>query len=185
MSALETIENKMATAFKDVPALPDSSKEALAKVWPWLALIGGVLQLLAALALYHLANYASRVIDLANSLSAYYSGQPVGPSSFDKTLIYLGVLMLVVDAVILLLAFPKLQKREKGGWNLLFLGALINLVYGVVQIFTYNRGIGSFVGSLIGSLIAFYLLFQVREKFGGKKVSAGPSAPVSPIQDAK
>ncbi|HUP26318.1 MAG TPA: hypothetical protein VM124_01565 [Candidatus Limnocylindrales bacterium] len=185
MSALQTIENKMAPVFKDLPALPDNLKESLAKVWPWLALIGGVLQLLAALALYHLANYASRVIDVANSLSAYYAGQPAGPTSFDKTLIYIGVLMLVIDAIILLVAFPKLQKREKAGWDLLFLGVLINLAYGVVQIFTYSRGIGSFIGSLIGSAIAFYLLFQIREKFGGKKVSAGPSAPASPVGDAR
>ncbi len=169
MGVTKQLEDSLAKIFKDLPALPDSSKEGLAKVWPWLALVGGVVQLLAALALWHLANWASRVTDLANSLSVYYAGYKAGPSSFDKTIIYLGILMLVVDAVILLMAFPKLQKRERGGWDLLFLGALINLAYGVVQIFTYQRGIGSFIGSLVGSAIGFYLLFQVREKFSGKK----------------
>jgi len=167
MGTLQTIESKLANIFKDVPPLPDSSKELLAKVWPWLALIGGILQLLAALALYHLASFASHLVDFGNYLSATYPGQVTGPSAFDKTIIYLGVMMLVVDGIILLVAFPKLQKREKGGWDLLLLGALLNLVYGVVQIFTYQRGVFDFGTSLIGSAIAFYLLFQVREKFGG------------------
>ncbi len=172
MAALQTVEDKMAGVFKDLPQLPDSSKEGLAKAWPWLALIFGILQLLAALSLWHLVRFADRVTDLANSLSVYYAGYNAGPSSFDKTVIYLGIVILVVDAIIMLMAFPLLQKRERKGWNLLFLASLINLVYGVVQIFTFDRGIGSFIFSLIGSAIAFYLLFQVREKFGGKKTSS-------------
>jgi len=165
MKSLKVAEDKLSDVFKGLPPLPDSTKEGLAKVWPWLALVGGIVQLLAAWALWNLANWASRVTDIANSLSVYYGGYQAGPSSFDKTVIYAGILLLVVDAVILLMAFPKLQKRLRSGWDLLFLGTLINLVYGIVQIFTYQRGVGSFIGSLIGSALAFYLLFQVREKF--------------------
>lgn len=170
MGAVKQLEDGLAKIFKDLPALPESSKEGLAKVWPWLALIGGIVQLLAAWGLWHLANWASRVSDAVNTLSVYYAGYEAGPSSFDKTVLYAGIILLVVDAVILLMAFPKLQKRERGGWDLLFLGALINLAYGVMQIFTYQRGMTSFIGSLLGSAVAFYLLFQVREKFGGSKV---------------
>src|SRR3989344_3418909 len=165
MKSLKVAEDKLSDVFKGLPPLQDSTKEGLAKVWPWLALVGGIVQLLAAWALWNLANWASRVTDIANSLSVYYGGYQAGPSSFDKTVIYAGILLLVVDAVILLMAFPKLQKRLRSGWDLLFLGTLINLVYGIVQIFTYQRGVGSFIGSLIGSALAFYLLFQVREKF--------------------
>lgn len=175
MGALQKAETSLEKVFKDLPQLPDSSKEGLAKVWPWLALIGGILQLFAAIALWNLANWADRVTDVANSLSVYYAGYAAGPSSFDKTIIYLGIAMLAVDAVILLMAFPKLQKRLRSGWDLLFLASLINLGYGVIQIFTFNRGVGSFVGSLIGSAIAFYLLFQVREKFGGKTTPSAPT----------
>lgn len=118
-------------------------------------------------------------------MSLNYAGQQTGPTSFDKTIIYIGVIMLAIDAVILLLAFPKLQKRQKSGWDLLFLGALINLAYGVVQMFTYQRGVGSFIGSLIGSAIAFYLLFQVREKFNGTNISAANAQPKNSLQAKK
>lgn len=165
MAALDKAEDSLAKIFKDLPQLPDSSKEGLAKVWPWLALIGGVLQLFAALALWRLADWADRVTDVANSLSVYYTGYSVGPTGFEKSIIYLGVAVLLVDAVILLMAFPKLQKRLRSGWNLLFLASLLNIVYAVLQIFTFQRGFGNFIFSLLGTAIGFYLLFQVREKF--------------------
>ncbi len=168
MGAIKQLEDSLAKIFKDLPALPESSKEGLAKIWPWLALVGGIVQLLAAWALWHLAHWTSALYDYANEVSKLYGGRGLGPTGMEKNIIYLGIIMLVVDAVILLMAFPKLQKRLRGGWDLLFLGSLINLAYGVVQIFTYQRGIGSFIGSLVGSAIGFYLLFQVREKFSGK-----------------
>ena len=172
MGAVKQLESSIEKVFKDLPHLPESSREGLAKIWPWLALIGGVVQLMAAWALYRVADWADKVYDLANSLSAYYGVREVGPSSFDKTVIYVGVAVLAVEAVILLLAFPKLQKRQRSGWDLLFLGALINVVYAVLQIFTYQRGIGSFIMSLIGSALGFYLLFEVKGKFSGKSEPA-------------
>lgn len=172
MKALKGIEDKLGDFFKGLPQLPDSSKEGLVNIWPWLALVAGILQLWAAWALYDLSKFASRLGDIADSLSIYYTGNSVGPSSMDKTIIYLGIVILVVDAVILLMAFPKLKVRAKSGWDLLFLASVLNLAYAVVQIFTYNRGVGSFIGSLIGSAIGFYLLFQVREKFGGRNTTA-------------
>ncbi len=168
MGVVQQAESNLEKVFKDLPKLPNSSKEALAKVWPWLALIGGVIQLFAALALWRLADWAERVTDVANSLSVYYTGYTAGPTGFEKTVIYVGVVVLLVDAVLLLMAFPKLQKRLKSGWDLLFLASLLNLVYAVLQIFTFQRGFGSFIGGLVGSAIGFYLLFQVKEKFTAK-----------------
>lgn len=165
MAVLDKAEASLATIFKDLPQLPDSTKEGLAKVWPWLALVGGVIQLFAALALWRLASWADRINEAGDALSAYYTSYAVGPSGLDKTIIYLGAVLLLVEAVLLLMAFSKLQKRQQAGWRLLFVVALLNLAYAVLQIFTFQRGFGSFIFSLIGSGIVFYLLFQIREKF--------------------
>lgn len=165
MAALQKAEESLAKLFKDLPPLPESSREGLAKVWPWLALIGGVLQLWAAWLLWDLINWADRATDIADTLSAYYTDFIIGPSGFEKTVMYLGIVLLLVNAVILLTAFPKLKLRLRAGWNLIFLVGLLNLVYGVLQIFTFQRGFGSFILSLLGSAIVFYLLFQVKEKF--------------------
>ncbi len=174
MGALQTVENKLNEVFKGLPPLSEKAKESLVKAWPWIALIFGVLQLLAAWALWGLTNVAERLTDYANTLSTYYTGQSLGLSAADKTIIYLGLAVLVVDAVILLMAFPQLQKRTRRGWDLLFLGSLLNLVYAVVTLFIDARGAGSFIFNLLGSAIGFYLLFQVREKYKGHKATSVP-----------
>lgn len=165
MAVLNDLETKLEDVFKGAPKLSDSTKESLAKLWPWLALIFGILQLAAAWALWGLIRTSDRILDTANTISLYYTGRSVGYSSMDKFWIYLGVAMLVVDAVILLLAYPHLVKRARRGWDLLFLGSVINVVYSIVTIFISGRGFGSFLMGLIGSAVGFYLLFQVKSKY--------------------
>lgn len=170
MEAVKKVENTLSGFFKDVPGLPASAKESLVKIGPWLALIFGVLQLLAAWWLWQLAQIAENLGTFTNNLSVYYSGQPVGLTAVDRTMIYVGLIVLVVDAVILLMAYPQLKKRTRRGWDLLFLAALVNLVYALMTIFIEGRGIGAAIASLLGSAIGFYVLFQVREKYShGKK----------------
>ncbi len=160
MTSLKSIETKLNDIFKGLPAMPDSGKESLVKAWPYIALIFGILQLIAAWSLWRLTSYAER---LSNLVALYTATNPL--SSYDKTIIYLGVIMLVVDAVILLMAYPHLVTRSRKGWDLLFLAALVNVGGGVVQIFINGRGFGSFIFGLLGSAVGFYLLFQVRAKY--------------------
>ena len=171
MEMLKKVEVKLEEAFKDLPALPDSSKEALAKFWPWLALIMGIVQLMAAWALWRL----TRVVDVLNEVANYYTaytGKHLGLSATDKMVIYLGIIVLAADAVILLMAYAPLKERSKKGWDLLFLGAMLNVVYSVISIFVNGRGLMSFLSSLLGTAIGLYLLFQVKGKFNGKKPAA-------------
>lgn len=165
MTALKQLESTIGGLFKGAPSLPESSKKSLVGAWPWIALIFGVLQLLAALGLWNLVRYVERISEVGSTLSLYYTGQSVGLSSFDKTVVYFAIAVLVVDAVILLKAYPELKKRTSRGWDLLFLGAFINAVYAVVSLFIDDRGVGSFIFSVIGSAIGFYLLFQVKDKY--------------------
>src|SRR4030095_3265872 len=167
MSTVKNLENKLEGLFKNVPSLPASSKEGLAKALPWIALIFGILQLFAGWALWNLIRTTEEVISQYN---AYYVNYPDAMSGFDRLIIYLGIIVLIVDAVILLMAYPELKKRSRRGWDLLFLGALINLAYAITSLFISDRGFGSFFFSLLGSAIGFYLLFQVRGKY-----SAGSS----------
>ncbi len=165
MKALQNLEDQLAGLFKDLPALPRGGKDALVQWWPYLALILGALQLLAAWGLWNLANYANAWLDYTSRIA----GTPVGYSDSDKMIIYGGVILLVVNAVIFFMAYAPLTKKLKKGWDLLFLATIINLVYGVIQIFMTGRGIGSFIGSLIGTAIGLYLLFQIRDRYAAKK----------------
>lgn len=172
MAALSQLEKSLEGVFKSAPKLPESGKKTLVEWFPWLALIFGVLQLLAAYWLWKLTRVVDVVNDLVNSLSRYYTDTSVGLSSSDKTLIYIGVVVLVIDAVIFLMAYPGLKARAKRGWDMLFLGAVINVAYSVLAIFINGRGIGSFLLGLLGSVVTFWLLFQIRSSYTGTAASA-------------
>jgi hypothetical protein len=174
MGTLDKLETTMAGWFKGAPKLSDSSKETLVKIFPWLALIGGILQLLSALALFNWARVANDYVDYANSLSRAFGGEEVVSSRWDVW-VWVGLAVLAVDAVILLLAYPKLKKREKGGWDLLFLSGLLMVAYAVVSVFMeYRGGVFGLVWNLIVSAVIFYLLFAVRDKY--KSVTHTPAA---------
>lgn len=176
MEIVHKIEKSLEQPFKALPSLPNDTKKGLASIWPWLALIAGVLQLLATWSLYTFARDVNRWVDVANEWSVAFGGGRVANSGFTVW-VWIAIVVLAVDAIILLVAFPKLQKKQKSGWDLLFLAALINVVYGVVSLFIDGRGgAGSLLFSLIGSAIGFYLLFQVREYFGGNKLANESSA---------
>lgn len=176
MELIHKIEDTMKDWFKGLPPLPEGGREGLAKVFPWIALVFGILQLLAAWGLWSL----TRTVDVLNTyVNTYYQAATgttahIGLSSTDKMVIYVGLLVLLVDAVILLLAFSPLSKRLRRGWDLLFLSALINLVYAVVSIFINGRGFMSFIFSLLASALGFYLLFQVKGKYGSSAHHAAP-----------
>ncbi|MCE7936842.1 hypothetical protein DYH10_03615 [Candidatus Saccharibacteria bacterium CPR2] len=182
MSALKGLEDKLAEAFKGFPQLPKNAKEGLVNFFPWLALIFGVLQLVAAWSLWGLTRISSRWLDVTNDYYKAVTGRDygIGLSSTDKMIIYIGLIVLVVDAVILLMAYPHLKTRARRGWELLFLGSVINVVYSVVTIFIDGRGIGSFLLSLIGSAVGFYLLYQVRDYYGKKATATNDSSVNAP-----
>lgn len=165
MSVVKTLETQLEGVFKSAPPLPDNAKKSLVNAWPWIALVFGVLQLLAALSLWGIVTAAERAVNVANTYSMIYSGQTIGLSAGDKTVIFLAVAMLLVDAFILLKAYPELKKHTRKGWDLLFLASLLNAAYAVVSLFINQRAVGGFLFSLIGSAIGFYLLFQVRSSY--------------------
>ncbi len=174
MELVHKAEKALEGPFASLPPLPKDARKGLAGIWPWLALIAGILQLVAAWGLYTWARDIDKWVEWANSWSASVGG-PTTNSGLTLW-VWIAIIVLVVDAVILLVAFPKLQKKQKAGWDLLFLAALINLVYGIVSLFIDGRGgISGLFWALLGSAIGFYLLFQVREFFGGKALKSNSS----------
>lgn len=169
MKQLESLEKSLSDIFKNAPALPQNAKNSLVQYWPYIALVFAFFQIIAAIGLFRLLSAANGLIDQINTLSTALNGVKVGPSSFEKMIILVGVSTLAIDAIITIMAFKPLTEKLKKGWNLMFLAVTINLVYSVVQIFTYSRGIGQFGMGLIGSAISYYLLFQIKEFYHDAK----------------
>ena len=133
--------------YKNVPNLPANIREVLVKIAPWLALVFGVLTLLAGVGGLGLFTAYSPVV-------AMYGG--VGSSAF----LILSSAIAIVQGVIMLIAFPSLNKKKVMGWNLLFWGEILAIVSSVITV-----SVSSVIGALIGAAIAFYLLFQIKSYY--------------------
>lgn len=167
--ALAQLEKSLEGIFiKSAPKLPEGGKTMIVAWLPWLALVGGLCTLLAAWWVWDWAHVASNLADYANTLSRSLGGGDVVGDRLTAG-IWLGLIVLVVQAVIYLAAFPAVKARQKRGWDLLLLGLLVNVLYGVVVLFTDYGGFGTFLGSLLGSVIGLWLLFQIRDKYHGSR----------------
>jgi hypothetical protein len=175
MSAVGTLESKLDGIFgKTAPVqIPENGRKAIVEYLPWINVVLGVLTLWTALTLWHWAHVASDVIDYANSLTQVYGGPALSKARLTSV-VWLGLIVLIVEGLLLLAAFPGTRERKKSGWNLLFYAALINVAYGLVMLFSDYGGVGRLVSTLIGSVIGLYFLFQIRGYYTGQRTTATP-----------
>jgi hypothetical protein len=178
MGVLNKLEESLVDPLeKKAPAMPPNARKGLARSMWVVALVFGVLQLAAAWAFWRLGNNVDRGVDYINSLSSYY-GAPSVASNLGM-FYYLSLVFLVVEAALLLLATPGLKAMRKSGWNFLFYGLLLNVVYGVFRLLSeVGGGFGQFLWALVVSAIGAYLLFQIRGQFTGKSAEH-PHKPVA------
>ena len=168
MGPLQSLENKLVPAFtKNAPVqLPENVKKFIVKYLPIVNLVLGILSLLATLSLWSWANTTTRIIDNVNTISAIYGGKEVVPNRLSL-LVWLSLIVLAVEAVLYIAAYPGTKAKKKSGWNLLFYAALLNLAYGIVNAFTDYGTVMSLVGTLIGTVIGLFFLFQIRSYYTG------------------
>lgn len=165
MSALQPLEKSLDDLFvKQAPALPAGGKKALVQYLPWINLFLGLIALYTAWVLWHWAHLANNFINYANSLSASFGAPPVATNRMSVG-IWLGIIILAVEGLLYVAAFPGTRDRKKAGWDLMFYALLVNIVYGVVILFTSYGGVGNLFGTVIGSAIGLYLLFQIRSSY--------------------
>lgn len=151
---------------KNAPKLPANARKAIVEWAPWVALVVGILTLWGAWALWSWAHVANDLVNYANQLSVAYGGTPVMDTRMTLW-VWIGMVTLVIEGALYILAFfGGLREHKKSGWNYLYWGALVNVAYAVISLFT-GYGFGGFLGSMIGSVIGFWLLFQVRSLYTG------------------
>ena len=172
------LETGLDNLFKKFPPLPAGFRKGLATALPWLALAGGILTLFSLFAIYQAVIFVNSWVGFADSFytSMGYSTATSGAGLF----LWLSLGILVIQAMLILVAFPYLRKSKKIGWDLLFWSALVNVIYNVVyDLFSGYVNIGQLLFSLLGVIIALYFLFQVRPNFMGGGASL--AAPVKPV----
>lgn len=176
-NTLESLEKNLDEVFnKNAPALPAGAKKFIVQYLPYINLILGILALLAAASLYNSAHTVNNLVDYANSLSAAYGGTKISTNHLTAT-VWVALAVLAVEAILYIAAFPGTKARKKSGWNLLYYALLINVVYGVIVVFTDYGSVGSLIGTLIGSAIGAYFLFQIRGSYTGAGAGSKAKAP--------
>lgn len=142
LKSLESEIEKVALN-KSLPALPDSAKELLVKLAPWLAVISMVILFPVILAAFGLSAIALPF--------SYLGGLHMG---FSYTI---GIVFSFGMIILQLLAIPGLFKRQEKAWRLMFYSTLLSLVQQALRFDIF--------GLVISGAISFYLLFQVKSKY--------------------
>lgn len=164
---LNKLETMLAGVYKATPKLSGNAKKSIVNIWPWVAIIFGVLQLWAAYGLWNWGRNVNKVADVFNS----YLGTNTVVHQLN-IFYWISIVILAITGVILLMAYTGLKARAKSGWNLLFYSALLNGLYGIFSAFNNYGGVGSLIMQLIASAIVLYFLFQIRDQYHGAKSSA-------------
>jgi hypothetical protein len=169
MKAIRSLEKNLSDIFlKQSPPMPSNARRALVYYLPWINLVLGLLALYSAYIIWHWAHHTDNLIDYANSISAAYGGPVIATNKLSFG-IWLGLIVLIIEAFLYLAAFSATRNRKKSGWNLMFYALLINVVYGVVILFTAYGSLGTLIWTIIGSGLGLYLLFQIQSSYGRAK----------------
>ncbi len=169
---LGQLENYLANVFKGAPKISENGRKSLVNAMPVIALVFGVLQAIATLGLWNAGRRANDLVNGINSLARQYGVESTAPSL--SLFYWVAVIFVGVSAVMLLMAYPGLKAKKKVGWDWLFYGAGVNLLYGVVSLFFdnyYGGGFGRLFSALLGTAITLWILFQVRDAYLPKKES--------------
>ncbi len=140
--------SSLENVFKKLPALPPQAVDVLVTITPWIALIFGVLGVLAGVAGLGVLSVLVPVAFLS-SVPSYGSG-------------FIPATGVIVSSALMLMAYPGLSKQKAGGWNLLFWSEVVSIVVSVVGIVTAPSGI---IGSVLAALVGLYILFQIKPRY--------------------
>jgi hypothetical protein len=165
MSAFPSLESTLDDIFvKNLPALPTRAKQLIVQYLGWITLILGFLTLYTIYVLWQWAHTANALINYANSVGAAYGVAHVNTDRMGIG-VWLGLLVLIVEAYLYISAYAPVRDHKKSGWDLIFYATIVNVLYGVAVLFSAYGNIGSLVGTIVGAAIAMYFLFQIRTSY--------------------
>ncbi len=136
-----SLVKKIQDPFMSLPRAPKGFIEFLVKIAPWFALLGGILSIIGG--------------PLA-VLGSLFSLAMLSPMT--SLLLIVAAVVSIVNAVLLLMAFGPLKRREMKGWMYIFWGDMLGIAQTILGVIV---GQGSIV-SLVFILIGVYLLFEMK-----------------------
>lgn len=173
METINKLEVTMAAWYKGLPHLPEGARKWITNnVW-WLVLVGVILSLMLIIPAFSLLLFSGAVVTTYGATQSAYYG-----AAFIPALI--GLVIVVVDLVLSILAISPLRAHHKRGWTLLFITMLLGVLSGILTLFS-NQDFGSFLSAIVGAAIGGYFLFEIRDNFNlvGATTQPVPTAKAS------
>ncbi|MEK7551211.1 MAG: hypothetical protein AAB532_01290 [Patescibacteria group bacterium] len=134
-------------SYAKLPALPKGATDFIVNIAPWLSLIFGVLSILVGVSAF----------GFLAVLSPFAAVSGVGAYAITGLL---SSIVLLVEGVIMVVAFPALRKRAQRGWTLLLWSLVLSVVSSVLTLNVFGV-----VQSVVGALIGYYFLYQMRSYY--------------------
>ncbi len=141
--AMHGLEAWLAPIFEKFPHIPQGGREWIVGVSPYIALVFGILGVISLV--------SAGGIGVLMSIMTLGMALPM----------LIGVIVSLISAVLLLMAYSGRKARAKKGWNLVFYSEVVSVAGGVISAFSMTYG-STIVGTAIGALIGFYILFEIR-----------------------
>ena len=147
MNSLNGLRKFLDKYFVKLPAFPKGLNDFIVSVSPWLALVFGVLAVIAGVSAFGALSFMSPFAAFA------------GVSGYAITAI-LSAIVLLAQGVIELLAFSPLKARKVKGWNLMFYGLILSVASSIIALNVYTV-----LNALVGALIGYYILYQIKSHY--------------------
>lgn len=165
MELVHSLEKTLSEWYAKAPHLPVGARTWLAgNVW-WLAIVGVVLSIFAALSIIGIV-FAAFGLSAMVATSVY---SPYVATAFGAVWLaaLVGLAALAITTVLLVMAINPLKSKTKKGWTLLFIIALVSLALQVVgDLVSFN--LGGIIVSVLWAAVGAYFLFEIRGYFGVK-----------------
>ncbi len=150
--------NQLTQPFASLPSLPKNFMDFLVGIAPWLALIGGILQIYSGIR--NLTNPTENLQLLEELIQV------------DSNYFVISGILMLIMGVLLLMAYKPLKNRHHTGWMLFFWATVVGIIHNFVSIF-YTPA--SVIGLLLGAAIGLYLVNQFAPYYQPKTASSTKS----------
>lgn len=147
MNYLNGLRKALDKYYVKLPAFPKGLNDFIVSVAPWLALVFGVLAVIAGISAFGALSFMSPFATIAGVRGYAFAA-------------ILSAIVLLAQGVIELLAFSPLKARKVKGWNLMFYSLILSFVSSIIALNMY-----AVLNALVGALIGYYILYQVKSNY--------------------
>lgn len=166
MKPIKKLESIVAGWYSPAPHFPAKIRRWLGDNAWWLTIVSVALGTLNILNILRGLNTATQLKTLAEQQAPYSPYAEYILHSTGASLLNAWIWLTFVVAMVLIQAgaIKPLKTRQKRGWDLLFIGALVGIASGVIGVL-FSLQLAHLLFVITSTIIGLYVLFEIRSEF--------------------